>query len=226
MTVGIQKQGYFIGEPSLFIYMGDCNLDCSWCEVDEDDESEQHEEYMLAKDIVSINNTYQIDSIVLTGGEPLLQKTSLVELVNFISNRIKVSVETHGGIEIPKDLLIRDSFFFSLSPKLSNAETEYDEKVFEKNIKTFNQHNFWNFQLKFDIENVEEDIEESKQMMKRVMLPDNCTVIYQPATNGKSLEESMNKLDEMATCYFGNEKRMRYDVRFMPSLDFLTEIEQ
>lgn len=227
-TVGVQNNGYFTGEPSLFIHMNECDLDCSWCDkkFNDDNETEECEEYMLAKDIISINNTHQTDSIVFTGGEPLLQKTSLVELTNFISNRVKITLETHGGIEIPEELLIRDSSFFSLSPKLSNAETEYNKKVFERNIKMFNERNFWNFQLVFNIDDVKKDMEESKEFMRRVMLPDNCTVIFQPVGNNRYVEGINTKLNEIMTYYFQNNEGMRYDVRFMPILSDLDEFER
>jgi len=202
IDIDIQYEGYFIGEMSIIV------------DIDEKVKSENSwEEYSLAKKIVDLSHQHGIDNFIIRGKEPLLQKTSLISLTNFISSRLKMTIETNGGVEIPKELLIRDCVFFSLSPDIDSKD--FNKQVFEKNIKLFNENKFWNFQLKFKISEME-DIKMYDNLMKEIMLPDHCNIVYQPC--GKDIKETSDILIDIIDYYYENKLDVRYDVRFLPSL--------
>lgn len=128
----IQGEGKLIGVPSLFIRLAGCNLRCKWtlsdgkistCDTsyanDETGLSTWHELEEIV-DLVS-HNLGNIKHLVITGGEPLLQKEALVELCKSLKKNLDVHItlETNGTIA-PGDLA-QYIDLFSVSPKLANA---------------------------------------------------------------------------------------------------------
>ncbi len=87
----IQGEGKLAGTPSLFIRLASCNLRCIWqmedgslCRCDTSYAS-FHPEGMRSwsvDEIVSVvkNNLGNLKHVVVTGGEPVLQKSGLIAL--------------------------------------------------------------------------------------------------------------------------------------------------
>ena len=100
----IQGEGKNIGRPSIFIRTSLCNLHCSWCDTDytwnwkgtpfhhqneavagyqKFDKAEYIAE-LPVEDIANEVVALGCKNIVLTGGEPLLQQTDLLELIRHL----------------------------------------------------------------------------------------------------------------------------------------------
>jgi len=128
---GIQGEGRFAGEPVLFVRVSGCNLKCSWCDTAHD-----YHVNLTIKEIIQQIDKSKLDTVVWTGGEPILYKEEIVEIIEVTSNK-KHHLETNGTIR-HKELYEFD--YVSISPKsvdvaktVSNyfrrSGIEYDIKV-------------------------------------------------------------------------------------------------
>jgi organic radical activating enzyme len=99
-----QGEGPALGTRCGFVRLGRCNLACEWCDSRfswdwsrYDPATELHE--MSVEDIVAALEPMQVDTIVLTGGEPLLQRSHLEALVRAFRDRgWRTHVETAGTL--------------------------------------------------------------------------------------------------------------------------------
>ncbi|MCL1833542.1 MAG: radical SAM protein [Leptospirales bacterium] len=92
----IQGESRTTGFTSLFIRLGGCNLNCSWC-----DTQKAHEtwEEMDIEDIIDAAKSHRpFNHLTLTGGEPLLQDGSLHLLYRLSEEGFRTQVETNGTI--------------------------------------------------------------------------------------------------------------------------------
>lgn len=92
----IQGEGIYTGQKQVFVRFFGCNLNCNYC----DTKLFRYDEY-LPKDVLYLTlrfgNNYQ--SISLTGGEPLLQKDFLKELLPLVKKEKRlVYLETNGTL--------------------------------------------------------------------------------------------------------------------------------
>lgn len=112
----LQGEGILAGTPSFFIRTSGCNLRCRWCDTPYT--SWQPEGRRLSVvELVAAAGDSGLRHVVITGGEPLLQR-ELPALCSALKARgHHVTVETAGTLapEFVCDLL-------SVSPKTSNSD--------------------------------------------------------------------------------------------------------
>ena len=128
----IQGEGKLAGVPSLFIRFSSCNLRCIWrlpdgtysrCDTPyaSFDSSEIHQK--TVDDVLALvrHNLGPIRHVVITGGEPLLQKEALIELAARLKSELQlhVTIETNGTLF--NEQVARQVDLFSISPKLANS---------------------------------------------------------------------------------------------------------
>ena len=90
----LQGEGRNTGRPVVFVRFAGCNLACPWC----DTEVAKRFELSLA-DLVAEVKTYRAKSVILTGGEPTIQK-GMDELVAALKREgYWIGVETNGTNE-------------------------------------------------------------------------------------------------------------------------------
>ncbi|WP_445750266.1 7-carboxy-7-deazaguanine synthase QueE [Polaribacter sp.] len=90
----IQGEGYHTGKAAYFIRVGGCDVGCHWCDVKESWNAELHPP-TLVETIVENAKKYS-DTIVITGGEPLMW--SMDYLTNLLQkNNMKTHIETSGA---------------------------------------------------------------------------------------------------------------------------------
>lgn len=91
----VQGEGFHTGKPAYFIRLGGCDIGCSWCDTRYSWNAELHP----LKDISEIiDNTLDsgTDSVVVTGGEPLMWNLDL--LCNELKKQgIMTFLETSGA---------------------------------------------------------------------------------------------------------------------------------
>jgi len=111
----LQGEGPAIGSPALFIRLSGCNLNCDYCDTENQVGSR-----------MSINDlTYEIEKsparVVLTGGEPMLAGDELIPLAQaIIKTGRTLDIETNGTISPPAGFAkYIDNYV--ISPKLSNS---------------------------------------------------------------------------------------------------------
>jgi len=92
----VQGEGLYLGDRQLFIRFFGCNLNCRFCDTKLDHFME-YEPQELLEEIKLYKNG--INCITFTGGEPLLQKDFLREIMKDTSKRgYKNYLETNGTL--------------------------------------------------------------------------------------------------------------------------------
>lgn len=140
----LQGEGGSQGRPAFFIRLGMCNLDCKWCDTPYTWDWSGKNGYAYSKQIelkrMSVNDVYERcktsiapDLIVVSGGEPLLQQRSLLDLAKrLIADGHRMEIETNGTI-MPDDgwepLAHGYDVHFNVSPKLSNSGVAWDDAI-------------------------------------------------------------------------------------------------
>ncbi|MHA1793777.1 MAG: 7-carboxy-7-deazaguanine synthase QueE [Promethearchaeota archaeon] len=123
----IQGEIQGIGLQCMFIRLFGCNLGPK-CPIDCDTKYSWSEEnnknafkIFDVDEIMEMIREKKPLNIVITGGEPLLQKYALEKLVEKIRKvfpqQIKIFIETNGTIEPPKKMKLDVNIYFNVSPK-------------------------------------------------------------------------------------------------------------
>jgi len=91
----VQGEGLYLGEKQVFIRLFGCNLSCVFCDTKINHFTE-YEPRELFEEIILYNHN-DFHSLAFTGGEPLLQKDFLREVLKLTSaNGYKNYLETNG----------------------------------------------------------------------------------------------------------------------------------
>ncbi len=134
----LQGEGPSLGSPAVFLRLSLCNLHCHWCDTPytwnwentpwqhqdgiKFSKSEQITELTPAK-IAPLIAAYHCDRLVLTGGEPLLQQSDLLQLLQLLPHIPFIEIESNGT-QIPSPALSERITHFNISPKLSNSRID------------------------------------------------------------------------------------------------------
>lgn len=97
----LQGEGQNWGMPSVFVRLGECNLRCTFCDTDFLTGLVEMSVKEVASEIIKVAKGCR--SIVITGGEPLLQQDMLIQLIDELETRIHgwyCAIETNGTIDI------------------------------------------------------------------------------------------------------------------------------
>jgi len=199
----IQGEGTYVGVPSFFIRTSGCCLRCQFCDTKYSSFGKKIEGKLLTVEniIDQLKNTkewFTVDHVVITGGEPMIQK-ELIDLVNQLKyyNKI-VTIETNGTIYRP---LIKADLF-SISPKTKNSYPKNSTylKIHKKNnknliseLKKFIHKPCIPYQLKF-VYNSKDDLKEILKIVNTLHIPKN-NVFLMP--QGKTKEEIDSKSLEL-----------------------------
>ena len=125
----IQGEGISVGVPSVFVRLAECNLACTWCDTkytwDWDHYDRAREVHEMAGDAVAARVSElagaSVRTIVVTGGEPLLQQDELAPVLAGLRPRgFRVEVETSGTIT-PAEALAPLVDQWNVSPKLAHS---------------------------------------------------------------------------------------------------------
>ncbi|MFT5646933.1 MAG: 7-carboxy-7-deazaguanine synthase [Aureispira sp.] len=131
----IQGEGFHTGTPAYFVRIGGCDVGCHWCDVKESWNAALHPPTSV--DLVVANASKYAETVVVTGGEPLMWDMTLLTQMLKGNNR-KVHIETSGAYR-----LTGTWDWICLSPKKNKLPTKtvYD-KAHELKVIIFNKHDF------------------------------------------------------------------------------------
>ena len=93
----IQGEGFHKGAAAYFIRLGGCDVGCHWCDVKESWDALLHPP-TLTTEIVE-NTTQFSDTVVVTGGEPLMWDMSILTKLLKEKNK-SVHIETSGAYDL------------------------------------------------------------------------------------------------------------------------------
>lgn len=91
----IQGEGFYTGSSAYFLRIGGCDVGCHWCDVKESWDVEKHPTTKV-KEMISPILEYSSDTVVITGGEPLMwNMTYLTQSLKI--KGLKTHLETSGS---------------------------------------------------------------------------------------------------------------------------------
>ena len=127
----IQGEGPSSGRRCAFVRLVTCNLTCTWCDTPYTWDwtgmngtvykREEQETLMSAYDIYTFVKQLDVERVVFSGGEPMMQKADLVEIFEMLAlDGIAIEIETNGTI-MPSAELLPFITQINCSPKLHNS---------------------------------------------------------------------------------------------------------
>lgn len=114
----LQGEGPFAGRPAVFVRLAKCNLNCSFCDTYFDTGDWMTRDQLVER-ILEVSHGHRLlDAVlVITGGEPMLQKNLTPFLVISAAYFDKVQIESNGLqlIDMP------NSIYLVVSPKCAEV---------------------------------------------------------------------------------------------------------
>lgn len=196
----VQGEGVSAGVPSTFVRLSTCNLRCSWCDTaytwdwNRFEKSEQIIE-LTSEAIVADVLSRPPRNIVITGGEPMIQKRQLFPLVRVLKAAgYRIEVETNGTIG-PGELADQIDQW-NVSPKLGNSGNEGLERLPSESLQAFATlpHAFFKFVIAEEADLVEVEI-----LRERFSIPANRVVLMPEGTTAAALNARSPWLAEVCT---------------------------
>lgn len=91
----IQGEGFYTGSSAYFLRIGGCDVGCHWCDVKESWDVKRHPTTKV-EEMISPILEYPCDTVVVTGGEPLMWNMSYLTQSLKIKG-LKTHLETSGS---------------------------------------------------------------------------------------------------------------------------------
>ena len=178
----IQGEGVTIGRPAIFLRLHFCNLACLWCDTWYTWDRTTQEYYNEPKpytyaQIVEEISKFPCKRLVVTGGEPLLQKDSIEELIKLIPDW-EIEIETNGT-QMPTPYLL-ERCRFNCSPKTTHSGNSRQAMRRPEVLKTLNGLEKSCFKFVFtgreDLAEIEEYIDECDLKPDKIyLMPEGTT---------------------------------------------------
>jgi 7-carboxy-7-deazaguanine synthase len=158
----IQGEGELTGIPSVFIRTSGCNLRCRWCDTPYASWNPEGTNMDCGQIIQEVKKYPNAKHVVLTGGEPMIQKEAHHLCRELKHAGYHITIETAGTVD--PDGILCD--LASMSPKLNNStpdpeqfgeawvarheNTRANPQVFDQWIKNYN------YQIKYVVSSLED----------------------------------------------------------------------
>ncbi len=198
-----QGEGKSLGRPATFLRLTGCNLACIWCDTPytwnwrgtpfrhpdkHDKRSESHP--ISVKEVHERLLLCKHKTLVITGGEPLLQQNEIIELAGMLKEKgWWIEIETNGTIP-PYDRLMTLVDQINCSPKLANSgpNNHKYKRIVPSALKKLSDS--WKTNFKFVIRNPD-DMPEVLELVEKYalgpiyLMPEGKTKLDQEALQEK-----------------------------------------
>lgn len=198
----LQGEGITIGKPACFLRLHVCNLKCVWCDTRYTWDPHKDEFWTESRDWTIPETKKRIESawkcknnkikkrLVITGGEPLLQREKIDKLIKAMPDW-EIEVETNGTIMPTKKMLKKCQF--NCSPKLANSNNPRAARIKGQVLLTLNRSNA---AFKFVVTS-EADIDEvERDFVTPFKLDVNKIIIMPQGTTAEAVAENALKVVE------------------------------
>ena len=171
----IQGESSYTGLPCIFIRLTYCNLRCSYCDTEY---AFHNGSDMSINQILKHIDKYPANLVMVTGGEPLLQKDCISLMDELLKNKYSVMLETSGSLplnKVPKKVVKIVDF----KCPSSNMKHKNDWKI----LKDIDKKD----EIKFVIGD-KKDYNWSKDMIKEYDLDKICPILFSPVYDKINIE--------------------------------------
>jgi 7-carboxy-7-deazaguanine synthase len=205
----LQGEGMLVGMPSFFVRTSGCNLRCSWCDTPYTSWLPEGERRSVPE-LMDEAAASGVGHVVVTGGEPLLQREIGALTRALLAAGLHVTVETAGTVapDFECDLL-------SLSPKTANSDPQSPRRDRHRSLRLDRSptrlllERFPSYQLKFVVQG-SDDMPEVLELLDEIGPVAAERVVLMP--EGRTAEEvAVHAAGVAALC-------VRYGFRYTPRL--------
>ncbi len=131
--VSFQGEGPLTGQRCVFVRLSRCNLTCRWCDTKYTWDWTRYQaaevsERVPLPELVRWISDQDVDLMVITGGEPMLQQPAMAALAAGVPDQVRVQVETNGTL-VPEPALFELVDLWVVSPKLANSGIDYNLRI-------------------------------------------------------------------------------------------------
>jgi len=195
----IQGEGPNFGKPAVFLRTAQCNLKCTWCDTKytwdwENYDFQKEVNEMTIDEIKGAILDLEINHLVITGGEPLLQQDDLADLLSFLKPNFYVEIETNCTI-LPNKMLTDLVDQWNVSPKTENSGNPLE--LYENNECYYFFANQENCFFKYVVEN-EADIPEIKKFVTKYKIPEKRVQLMTQASTKEEIRIREKSISELA----------------------------
>lgn len=211
----IQGEGPTIGEPAVFLRTQLCNLRCCFCDTKYTWSNKKGKEISIEELVEKIERGWQCKNpikqkrLVITGGEPLLQKNEIDKLLDFLFTW-KIEIETNGTI-MPTMMQLQ-CCQINCSPKLKNSGN-YKEIRINKDVLKILANPMINSFFKFVVATPEDLDEIERDFIVPIGIPLDKVILMPLGTSPKELRKNALRIVESV-----KEKGYRMIGRFQVDL--------
>jgi 7-carboxy-7-deazaguanine synthase len=124
----IQGEGRYAGKPQVFVRLSGCNLRCSWCDTKHAWEGGSER---TVSEVMKHVRGLGIQSVCITGGEPLMQATEVRVLARQLKSKgYETVLETNGTLYDRAVFADVDCVSMDMKPPSSGEKS--DERLLRK----------------------------------------------------------------------------------------------
>lgn len=196
----VQGEGASMGVPSTFVRLAICNLRCDWCDTAYtwDWTRYARAEHILplaVEDVAARVAAFVPRNVVVTGGEPLVQRRQLVPLLQRLHHHgFRLELETNGTIAPAELAGLVDQF--NVSPKLAHSGNDGLARIRPAALHAFAElpHAYFKFVVRD-----ENDLGEVEALRETFALPAGRVILMPEGRTAAELSARGAALAEQCT---------------------------
>ena len=192
----IQGEGPHTGQRVGFLRLAGCNLSCSWCDTpyswdwDRFDRSKEVHP-TKAQDLADTIRAMNVNRLIITGGEPMLQQWSIPTIRELTG--CLIDIETNGT-RMPTADVLDAVDLFCVSPKLSHASDPERLRIVKPALRAYAELAKQGKTIfKFVAQRID-DFTEIDQLQADADIPDHAIWIMPEGANATDMMNSAHAL--------------------------------
>lgn len=201
----VQGEGPSMGEPTVFLRLHVCNLRCVWCDAyytwnpKSKEFWTESEQWSIEKTAERVSQEWGAENpdiqkrVVITGGEPLLQKEQIDLLITELGEDWFVEIETNGTI-MPTELQL-SKCQFNCSPKLKNSQNHDKARKRPEVIQALSKANTM---FKFVVMHDEDLDEIENEWVKGMSIPAEQVILMPQGVTADEVRHNAQRVVEYA----------------------------